>query len=532
MAIRLEKLQFKTQFGDIHIPVQIIEGLNFKTGFYNVLIDIPSSIHPVADGITIPIYNGVTPFPTDSSYVVRGELDDYSIRADLSNNRLYFHAINNNFTMLLTDRSGNGYISGFYPIFGDTYGNYWSWLSGQDQYRFSATVVDQFVEPTNSRVGFASYASYSRPSTGRWDLAANSPVVIYLTDLLNSWSNMPVPDPYSPGGTSTHGGGGRSFDNTSDPVALPSLPSDPVLNSGFVTMYQMDVLKLNSLANFLWDASLFDTETWQKVLANPFDAIISLNYIPASPTVLSDRPIQIGNITTNVSAAPVADQFVQIDCQTLDVEEYGGTYLDYNPYTKVEIYLPYIGFRDLNTDEVMDKTLHLIYNVDIVTGTCVANILVYNTVLYQFTGNCALSIPLTGRDAGKNFAALLSLVSAGAVVGAGAYSGTLDAAGAVKAVSATAQAVMGAKRNIQRSGSVSGAAGFMGGQTPYLIITRPRQALPESQNSFTGYPSFVTENLSDLTGFTTIESVHLEGIPGTSAEIAEIESLLSSGVIL
>lgn len=354
-----------------------------------------------------------------------------------------------------------------------------------------------------------------------------------ISGLVKLWMKIPTyPDPYAPGGTSTHGGAGRSFDNTSDPVALPSLPADPVLNSGFVTMYQMDVLKLNSLAHFLWDESLFDVETWQKVLANPFDAIISLNYIPASPKVLSDRSIQIGNVTTNVSAAPVADQFVQIDCQTLDVEEYGGTYLDYNPYTKVEIYLPYIGFRDLNTDEVMDKTLHLIYNVDIVTGTCVANILVDNTVLYQFTGNCALSIPLTGRDAGKNFAALLSLISAGAVVGAGAYSGTLDAAGAVKAVSATAQAVMGAKRNIQRSGSVSGAAGFMGGQTPYLIITRPRQALPESQNSFTGYPSFITENLSDLAGFTTIESIHLEGIPGTSAEIAEIESLLSSGVIL
>ena len=89
MAILLEKLKFKTQFGDIHIPIQIIEGLNFKTGFRNVLIDIPSSIHPLADGITIPIYNGNTPFPTDSSYVVRGQLDDYSIRADLSNNRLY-----------------------------------------------------------------------------------------------------------------------------------------------------------------------------------------------------------------------------------------------------------------------------------------------------------------------------------------------------------------------------------------------------------------------------------------------------------
>ena len=348
---------------------------------------------------------------------------------------------------------------------------------------------------------------------------------------LPPWSD--TDDPFKPGGHSTHGGGGRSFDDSSDPVDIPPVPVDPVLNSGFVSLYKMDTMKLMDLATFMWDTNLFDVNAWQKVMANPFDAIISLKYVPANPNTLPNpAPIKIGNVQTNVSAPVVSQQYVQIQCGTLDVEEYSGSYLDYSPYTKVEIYLPFIGFRELNTDEVMDKTLTLTYNVDVLSGSCVANIKVGDTVLYQFAGECAMDIPITGRDSGKTLAGILGVIaSAGSAVG-GAIGGVLNPESAVKGVTAAAESVIGGKRNIQRSGNVTGSAGFMGGQTPYLIITRQRQALPEEQNLFMGYPSFITSLLGDLSGMTIVADCHLENIPCTDGELQEIERLLKEGVIL
>lgn len=69
-------------------------------------------------------------------------------------------------------------------------------------------------------------------------------------------------------------------------------------------------------------------------------------------------------------------------------------------------------------------------------------------------------------------------------------------------------------------------------QSPYLIVERPRQSLAKGYNTFEGYPSNITSRLGDLSGYTAVESVHLEGINATDSEISEIESLLKGGVIL
>ena len=68
-------------------------------------------------------------------------------------------------------------------------------------------------------------------------------------------------------------------------------------------------------------------------------------------------------------------------------------------------------------------------------------------------------------------------------------------------------------------------------QAPYLILISPRQALPSKQNEFIGYPSLITVQLTELSGYTEVQSIHLENIPATQEELAEIESLLEGGVI-
>jgi len=187
----------------------------------------------------------------------------------------------------------------------------------------------------------------------------------------------------------------------------------------------------------------------------------------------------------------------------------------------------------LNTDDVMNKTLSVKYHVDILSGAFTCYVAVgtgtNQEVLYTYSGSCAASVPVCGRDFTNMLNGVLSI---GATVAGVAASGGMAAPMALTAAASTAANISSMKPDIQRSGSMSGVSGLMGGQTPYLIRTRPRLCRPKQQNKYTGYPSFVTAKLSTLSGFTSVESIHLENMTGTDTEIAEIDRLLKEGVII
>ena len=88
------------------------------------------------------------------------------------------------------------------------------------------------------------------------------------------------------------------------------------------------------------------------------------------------------------------------------------------------------------------------------------------------------------------------------------------------------------KPTVEKSGAMGGMGGMLAVQNPYIILTRPKQAIPAYQNTFTGYPSFITKTLSECSGYTEVESIHLENVPATDGELQEINDLLKSGVII
>ena len=53
-----------------------------------------------------------------------------------------------------------------------------------------------------------------------------------------------------------------------------------------------------------------------------------------------------------------------------------------------------------------------------------------------------------------------------------------------------------------------------------------------SATKYTGFPSYQTQRLGSLKGYTEVESVNLSGIPANDSELSEIESLLKGGVYL
>ena len=367
-----------------------------------------------------------------------------------------------------------------------------------------------------------------------WGVGTRTNLIKILYDLELTPEENPDPqptpmgdsDPYSPGGESWTGGGSGKFDPSSDDVSIPNLPTLSAASTGFITLFNPSAAQMRTLANYMW-SGLFDIDTYRKIFANPMDCILGLSIVPVNVPSGGSASVMVGNIDTGISMTTASSQYVEVDCGSISLEENFGSYLDYEPYTKAEIFLPYIGIHAISIDDIMGKTVTVKYHVDVLSGACVAYVKCGSSVLYSYIGQCGSSIPISGNDWTNVVNGVLSIAgSVGSMVATG------GATAPVEALNIASTAVNTMKPSIEKSGSLSGTGGLMGIQTPYLIITRPRQAIPARQNKFIGYPSFITDTLANVHGYTEVESIHLEGISATGAELSEIETILKGGVIL
>lgn len=354
----------------------------------------------------------------------------------------------------------------------------------------------------------------------------------------------PNNDPYAgnteTGGSSGTGGGHYgpgtgTYSPESDPNPIPSLPGISASDTGFITLFNPTSAQLKNLADYMW-GSLFDISTWKKIFADPMDCILGLSIVPVNIPYSSTETVKVGNISTGVTMNKANTQFVEVDCGSISITEKWKAYLDYSPYTKLNIYLPYIGAHDLNIDDIQVNTIGVKYHIDILSGACVAYVTAGGNVIAQYSGQCSISIPVTSKDFTQTIIALGTLVAGGVTaVASGGLSAPVSAAaigGQATAMANTAANVITSKPSIQKSGNMSGSNGLMGIQKPYLFITRPKQCAPKNQNRYSGYPAYITEKLGDLSGFTQIQDIRLEGITGTQAELDEILNCLHEGVIL
>ena len=350
-----------------------------------------------------------------------------------------------------------------------------------------------------------------------------------------SWTSDDADKPVQENDPSSPGGGGGGYDGYSDPIDFPILPTGGALGSGSCKAYCPTGLELKSLFEKLWNTAMFDISTFQKLVDNPIDCIISLHAIPVSPELTTrTSEVYIGNFNTEIGMDTIGSQYLTVDCGSVDVKEFWGSALDYNPYTKCSIFLPFVGIKDLNVDDVMKKNIRVKYNIDVISGECLAMVKCGTAVLYKFNGIMKQDIPVTGQSSEfplKNLQATLSAV--GSLAMGTAIGGPVGAATALAGGLSSASTIAGSKMLTNRSGSLTGNVGILDDYVPYLILHRPVQSLAENFNKYKGYPSNITAVLSTLSGYTEVEFIHLRNIPNaTSAEISEIKSLLQAGVII
>lgn len=349
-------------------------------------------------------------------------------------------------------------------------------------------------------------------------------------------------DPYAHGGESGPASGDGTFDFSSTEIPYSGLPTIGAFATGMINVYVPTRAELVALSQYLW-AGAFDVDNFKKLVADPMDVLIGLQIIPLTAAqigVYSDTLI-VGNISTGLSMDRATKQYVEVNMGTVSILPKWGAYLDFSPYSKLTLFLPYIGYVEISPDDCMNGTISVKYYVDIISGNCVAQVKCNDHVLYQFSGNCSCQLPVTAGQyqniaiAGMNvLGAALGMASSmimpkgggdtgdklGAVSGAANFIGTVANEG-----------ISMFKPAVQRSGGFGASSGLMGIQSPYLILTVPRMCIPGDQNKYIGYPSFVTKVMSDLSGFNSVQVTHLNNMSCTAEEADEIIALLSEGVI-
>ena len=348
------------------------------------------------------------------------------------------------------------------------------------------------------------------------------------------WTTRDPNNPTQESDPSGPGGGGGNMDKNSDPIPFPELPVGGAIDSGAIKAFLLPNTTIKAMFQKLWDASIFDIATFQKLVESPIDCIISLHCLPVTPATSGIDPIILGNFDTELLGNVISNQYLTIDCGSLSIKEYWGSALDYAPYTKVELYMPFVGIKQLTIDDVMDNTIHIKYNIDVLTGDCVCNVMCGQSVLYKFAGNMKMDMPVTGRTNTALFAGLQGAASAfaGGMMG-GAVGGPVGAAIGVGAVLSSAATVATSKIVTSRSGSLAGSVSLLEDFRPYFIFHRPVQSLASNFKSYKGYPSNITKQLSSVKGYTEIEYINLQNIPdATSEEMDEIKTLLKNGVII
>ena len=325
------------------------------------------------------------------------------------------------------------------------------------------------------------------------------------------------------------------------PVTYPSIV--PSSGSGLIHVYNPTPAEFVSFGHWLWVT--YADATIDKIWNNPFDGIIGAYELYATPSQDGTDTIKSGFLDSGISSTIVRVRYTTINCGSIVIPEYYGNYLDYAPYSRAYVYLPFIGIVELEADDIVGHAVNVTYHIDSYNGSCIAQITVardnYENTIYQFSGNCAVEVPLAGGSQAAIRAGMMTAAAYGigsvvnGVLNGATYGGLAGAVvgGVTGGVNAAANAVAAAvsqKSSVQHSGSFGASYGAMGIKKPYLIIRRPIQKQVTNYQDDYGFPAYKRVILGNCTGYLRVREVNVISVQATDEEKALIESLLKTGV--
>ena len=322
---------------------------------------------------------------------------------------------------------------------------------------------------------------------------------------------------------------------TPTPTPVPPIPVIPPIggDAGLLHVYNPTSEQINEFGRWLWTTFSGDLlDTLAKLFNNPMDAVIGLHELYCTPSTGSSTTIKAGFLDSGVTSRLVSSRYTEINCGAITVPEYWGNYLDYAPYTKVYCYLPFIGIVELNTDDIIGHGVQILYKVDSYNGSCIAMIITAKTpdsqgTIYQFSGNCAVEVPITS---GMKSAVQSALIGAATCAVGAMGAGLAGVAVTDAAIVGGAKRGLNSKNTVAHSGSFGSSYGAMGIKKPYIIVKRPVQKKVYGYNKEYGYPAHQMVTVGSCSGYLRAREFEVKSTTATEEEKKRIEILLKEGV--
>lgn len=349
-------------------------------------------------------------------------------------------------------------------------------------------------------------------------------------------------DPYSDS-NADDGGGHGTPDWNSDPITEKALPPDFYGAGGLVSVYTPTAQELRAFSNYIW-GDTFDLNNFKKIVNNPFDLVLGLSYIPLLSIAGGTRAINVGNIVdTGLTMTYPQQENYRHDFGTITLDEDERAFIDYSPYTRVSIHLPFIGTQAIDIDLLRRNTsfnntsFKLIYKYNIVNGCVTAYLYTTNQkVLYEWAGNVSTPIPVASNDytnAISSFVHLASSAVSGAVAGGmiGGPAGAAVGAGAT-ALSSGLDAIATLKPTITTTGAIGGGnAPLTSTNDAFLLIEQPKLSIANNHGRYLGFPRNQSDTIKNCKGYNEIANARINSKWATDTEKAEILEILKGGYI-
>ena len=241
----------------------------------------------------------------------------------------------------------------------------------------------------------------------------------------------------------------------------------------------------------------------------------------------SSYPITIGNLEYSEQEFPKVKTYTKVKIGDIKLTRFYSDYRDFKPFTNHRMFLPFIGFVDLDETQMYGETctLNCIVNSDTFIAIYDLRRNSDNMVIGQWECNVGLDFPLSSSNMTQN---IMSTLSNAFSTVEKTISGNL--AGGLEALSKTVNSAtqgLEIKKNSPSSNASMGVSRWC-----YIETTSLEYKEPTNYAHTIGYPCNKTLTLGSCHGFTKVDNVDLSGISASESEISMIKNQLANGVYM
>lgn len=330
--------------------------------------------------------------------------------------------------------------------------------------------------------------------------------------------------------TEQGGGHGKGVLPT-DNINVPTLPQIDMTATGAV-LYKVTEQQMITFRKWLWSSDWQDNI--KKIRTDPMQNIIGISIADLDITTSTESDIYLGNVQSDAKGSIIANSFVELDCGAITLDEYYGTFADYEPFVATTLYLPKVGFVQIPADVVMNNSIKVVYHIELSSGEGLCYVYITNTrdgfsyVWNTYTCHITSNIVLSAQDHTQQLTALGSAIVNTSVAAAGAIANPFNA---VANTLSSCIDVATTKNPTMTKGNVGNMSAILCYKKPYIMINRTNLTKPSSFQENNGYMINYTAKIDGHTGFLKTRDYHCE-FNAPYNHRTEIENILNGGVII